>query len=820
MLSHAEAQALVSARLDGPLDSVAERVLNAHLATCPSCRAFNRSAGQLARSLQGLPYLPPSPAVSRAVLEHVNAPRSPWSRLALPGFSNALPALSAVALVVIFVGTFAVLRMLDDDERDRETLNAPTTNNVAQSPPTATAAPETGVSEVATLTPGATSPARSGATESSLPALSAPTETSELGPASADDPPTGQETSEPTTGTDTSGAADEAGSVAEPTAIASATQLPPTEVPAQSTTAPSGVDISSGPTVRSTPTATTIPTETPEPTATAIPTDVPTETPAPTATSIPTDVPTEPPEPTATTIPTEVPTETPELTATTIPTEVPTETPEPTATTIPTEVPTEIPEPTATAIPTELPTETPEPTATSVAGAIPTEDQGEPTSPPIESSDGTVVPADDGPDGVTAETPQSAGETPSSDDDGQTIVETVIPAGEQDPATSDDASTNDESGDGDESPRIEPRDGETPVPGSDDDSGGDSGDDGGGDDGNSDGGGGDDESGNGDNTGSGSGDDGGADDGNGDADDDSGVGGGPDDATGAAQDGGELSLADAGVYAGISAVPADPRERLGINADGALVVSVNPGRASLEQDGLTLESQTVEGGRTVVVCDGGGSCLDLTSGSATGSRTDTPLGWLNGEVIYERIDEATANPIAYRAVRFDATTGAILEDRLLGEDGFDTESILRPYPVEGGLLVLAREAWLFIDGGSVQARGPNPYGEGVGLIRIHPATGEISYVADGQLLIAPLAAPGSPTVQLPFGGIDYDLAPDGSQIVVSTGDGLQIVGRDGQVLTTVVNPDGIPIGQVAWLNEGIIFVDQASGQVRLLPFGP
>ena len=64
MISHEEAQALISARLDGPLDPAANRALLAHLATCPACRQFAEQANVLARGLRDLPHLPPSPTVS------------------------------------------------------------------------------------------------------------------------------------------------------------------------------------------------------------------------------------------------------------------------------------------------------------------------------------------------------------------------------------------------------------------------------------------------------------------------------------------------------------------------------------------------------------------------------------------------------------------------------------------------------------------------------------------------------------------------------------------------------------------------------------
>src|SRR4026209_268890 len=105
-LSHAEAQALVSARLDGPLDPVAERELNAHLATCESCRAFNLSAIQLARGLQGMPRMAASPAVTGVVLAEVTAPRSGLSRILAFLPENTLPVATAVAaaIVLLFIG--------------------------------------------------------------------------------------------------------------------------------------------------------------------------------------------------------------------------------------------------------------------------------------------------------------------------------------------------------------------------------------------------------------------------------------------------------------------------------------------------------------------------------------------------------------------------------------------------------------------------------------------------------------------------------------------------------------------------------------------
>jgi predicted anti-sigma-YlaC factor YlaD len=89
MISHNEAQTLISARQDQVLDPIVEHELNAHLATCDSCRAFAQSTEQLTMGLRALPYLPASPAVRRAVLDRVEEGRSPWGRLA--GAFNTAP---------------------------------------------------------------------------------------------------------------------------------------------------------------------------------------------------------------------------------------------------------------------------------------------------------------------------------------------------------------------------------------------------------------------------------------------------------------------------------------------------------------------------------------------------------------------------------------------------------------------------------------------------------------------------------------------------------------------------------------------------------
>ena len=73
-LSHSEAEQLISTRLDTPLPPDQNRILLAHLSTCPTCRAFAAQIEAMTQGLRGLPMLPASPTVSRQVRERIAGP--------------------------------------------------------------------------------------------------------------------------------------------------------------------------------------------------------------------------------------------------------------------------------------------------------------------------------------------------------------------------------------------------------------------------------------------------------------------------------------------------------------------------------------------------------------------------------------------------------------------------------------------------------------------------------------------------------------------------------------------------------------------------
>jgi anti-sigma factor RsiW len=112
-LSHDDAQALISARMDGPLDSERNRALLAHLAGCPTCAAFAAVMEGMTVGFREIPVLPPSPVVARAVRAEVRKTgvfRS-FGRWLTSSRGLPLGALGAatVALAIVAASTFGPL---------------------------------------------------------------------------------------------------------------------------------------------------------------------------------------------------------------------------------------------------------------------------------------------------------------------------------------------------------------------------------------------------------------------------------------------------------------------------------------------------------------------------------------------------------------------------------------------------------------------------------------------------------------------------------------------------------------------------------------
>lgn len=111
MISHDRAQELISARMDAPLTPAEHHELQSHLASCHACRAFVFQIDDMARGLHGMPQLPPSPAVSRAVRASISSEAGSWGwlqhmlqALSSPGMAVA----SSMALILALGGALFV----------------------------------------------------------------------------------------------------------------------------------------------------------------------------------------------------------------------------------------------------------------------------------------------------------------------------------------------------------------------------------------------------------------------------------------------------------------------------------------------------------------------------------------------------------------------------------------------------------------------------------------------------------------------------------------------------------------------------------------
>ena len=297
-LTHAEAEGLISARLDTSLDPRQEKMLNAHLAGCPSCRYFAEQMHAMSSGFREIPRLPASPIVARQVRERINQPRGLWDRLggSMTGRVGAAPMAASAALVVIAVAGYALLNDGNDGKNGPATIAAGTQSSEVALAQTSTATRQDYAVTPTTIAPGS---------------VMTPTEQSPLFQNIPAD--------------DSTKAAD------DPTAKATEPDL-------------SAADVTEAPTEKPAATSTSIPTET------AVPEKTETDTPEATATDEPIE--TEVPAKTATEKPRPTRTPTDEPTATERPTK------EPTATERPTREPTE--EPPATEAPTEEPTATEE----------------------------------------------------------------------------------------------------------------------------------------------------------------------------------------------------------------------------------------------------------------------------------------------------------------------------------------------------------------------------------------------------------------------------------------------------------------------------
>lgn len=247
MNAHDRARRLVSARLDGPLSPDETEAMGRHLAACAACRRFAAQSETLGRDLRALPHLPPSPAVSRQVLERIGDGQSLWGRLARGLQFASSPALTVASAVVLVAALAVTVLLAFDPGNDR--VVAPTVGaNLAQSLPT--------------MAPSATAPAAATATATATEQVAAgvvtPTATARvLATVPAPVPPTATGVAAPSPTPVINVQFDEPTQAPPPTAVPlPATEPPPTLAPP-------------------TPTPVVVKVRAPDPTATAVPSPPP-----------------------------------------------------------------------------------------------------------------------------------------------------------------------------------------------------------------------------------------------------------------------------------------------------------------------------------------------------------------------------------------------------------------------------------------------------------------------------------------------------------------------------------------------------------------
>lgn len=769
MISHIEAQALISARMDGPLDPIAERELQAHIATCDTCRAFANQTAAMTRAFHELPYLPASPSVSRVVMEHVQRPSSMWGmtqQWLTPNLGSALSTVAAL-VVVAALGIFVLTRIVgqggnDGHQNNTQVLTAPsqeTGNGLAlnnltptatvvargsgQGQPTTVAATAKATTATATNTVAPTNVAVAPTATSPVDTAPGPTSTSTAG---ADNGqivvPTEATTVEPTAVATSEqkqalGGADQSGRGAARTAAGASTAVPlPTWTPLPTFTAAATATTTPSPTDTPVPEPTSTPTETPtpEPTLTAEPTAtlVPTETPAPESTATPTSTSTSTPLPTA------EPTQTP----------VPTQTPMPTATVSP--EPTQTPSPTENAQviePANGAVEAGGPVPTSVVGEVPP--TGTETAPTAASNQPTIAGNDNTGGGGQVIVPATGeqaspnlSETPVPASTSPEIVPTS-PAGEQVIVP--------KGGDNQRGGRQEAPTEATPLVVEN--------------------------------------------------------GGNP---TATPPTGGSAPEGDLSAATVQGSLNGGASDRL-VYANGSAGVSSEPDAAPMQSaDGVRLQEEPGKNGTSVFACSSAGTCVDATSGSAEGAHTDAAIGWVDGHtMIYQRM--LANGSYQYRAANVTAA-GEASGDQLIGSGGTEFARSGSAFAFRDGLLVEANGGWVVVTSQQAQlqpsaASGPRT------LVRVFNSDPvRVAYVSGGMLVIQNVYS--ADVTTLPFNGVDYDLSPNGDQVVVSTGSVIEMLDLSGQVTFTFQNAQNISVGSVLWLNNTIEFVDLTSGEIR------
>ncbi len=754
-LTHEQAEALVSARLDAPLEPVENRNLLLHLQSCAACRAFAVQLEVMAREFEALPMLPASPIVRREVHDRIQTRPPFWSRWTAAGSVRGMQAApAALGLMILLVAASAILliRMASTDPGNGiatspGAIDAPADIAVVlPTTPTATSEEQTGLSQpppaptatarvvsepMTSPTPGsadAQSSAlqpRDDAAEDSV-ALDQPA--ASTAPALSTrqvEPPSIQSAAEEDTQPDPEPSEVERDLESPPgQADSSESETEPEQQIAEST---SETDDSVNIAAASDDTAISVAEEVEGP-ATPGPTMTPSSEPTATTESSPTASP-DPPRPTETIQPTSTPT--------TLPTSTPTPQPTSTATN----------EPTATLTPEPTATQTAEPTAT------PTEEPppAQPTIAPVQGS--SVEPA--GEQSSEATGTSGSGAIVSRSEDGSPPIAPVQQQGDAPEEVSEDDA---EITDVDEPTEIASEPEQADAVGGQGPSILDS------------------------------------------ADVVGNLG------SGVAAQSGRLEFR---LYIDWYTVTLSEGSLAVADTSGSILMNLGPaGYPVWSPQGLVLLYASYGGAYPEVRSwdSETGSVYQVTPPDGV-AVSDIPGGWFGSRFYYQRTFPDSPGLIEIRSASWDGS-----DDQLVwtGNEVYPVSA--RPLATATGLLIATSSNWLLVtpDGSSIDMGG-NPYGS-IGVPILSPGGSLIAYNAGGQVYVAWTDDPGVPI----NGGFPYDggfgagfaFATTGEEVVVSGSNRLTLYSIFGETLGSASAT--VPVAAPYWIEDRIYFLEIGS----------
>jgi dipeptidyl aminopeptidase/acylaminoacyl peptidase len=201
-----------------------------------------------------------------------------------------------------------------------------------------------------------------------------------------------------------------------------------------------------------------------------------------------------------------------------------------------------------------------------------------------------------------------------------------------------------------------------------------------------------------------------------------------------------------------------------------------------------------------------GRVTNLTAQDGDSLTRDVPAGWLGQTPVFQRtyLNEPDRGVELWRA----------------GDDApfwsMDALEVYTAHPISVGqsFLLATSGGWLQVaaDGGSTNL-GPSAITERFTELLVGPA-GMLAYAGQGQLVLAPLEAPGNLSGTFSYDGNGFDWSPDGSRLAVAAGSELLVLTPNGEVQATLAISSGGFVSGPYWTSQGILYMDSAANALQ------